>query len=408
LKLGLPNLIKKHLPLRLAIQKSKEGHLFFVHANPSSLEPNVLISTDVEWPDCEALNLGEHPRGARIAAPDEALFHLRICSNPKTGQVGLRSDINHVLCDGRTAFDLLGMFCNVAIYGTDSSIPPCISLPEFGHKDYFSDVVHDTLSALDKEGRIPDSWTRIPRGLGRLIAGFPEPAVYENLTFRYAFSPIAEFCTKMGRDKGYSVQSLLMAAKTRAIREYCGLPPSKPLAVYAPTDTRSLEWSTEINRSTPFFCHAGCNVPLVCGTGDILEDIRSCSEAMQSCIKGIDPCLQIMRTSRVIDATTLTISPDLQTPSTTEDHLVAASNLGNVTRFLPDCNNKLSCSDVWLGCTYPCSVQFFSLNIYGYRCADVLSILSMRPNTLDDRFTSILLKNLDEIFINTVGSHKLP
>jgi len=406
LAIGLPVLVAKHLPLRLCLRKLKrtssdtDEHLFFVEAHPESLAFENLVSTDAVWPDCDALDLSR-------VSNYEPLFHLRICSEPDTGRVGLRADINHVLCDGRTAFDILGMFCNVAIFGEDKTVPPCTKLTEFGHRDYFTDAVHETLDALDKAGRMPESWTHIPRGKGRLISGFPEPAIYENVTYRYAFTPVAEYCSRMGRDKGFSVQALLMAAKTRAIREYCGLPDSQELAVYAPTDTRALQWATDANRSiSPFFCHAGCNVPVVCGTGSAEGDVCCCAKAMHACASGIDPCLQVMRSARTVDPKTLVFSPDVDTPNTTEDYLVAASSLGNVSRSFPE-GCVESGSDIWLGCTYNCSTTFFSLNINGYHAGNVLSILSMRPNTLDPRFAQILHKNLDEIFINVAGSYSL-
>ena len=404
---GLPVLVAKHLPLGLSIRMLKrssadtEEHPFFVKARPESLTPENLVTRDAVWPDCDAMDMPS-------VSDYEPLFHLRVSCEPGTGRVGLRADINHVLCDGRTAFDLLAMFCNVALFGEDKTVPPCTKLTEFGHRDHFTDAVHDAVDALEKEGRIPESWTHIPRGKGRLIAGFPEPAVYVNTTYRYAYSPITQYCSRMGRDKGFSVQALLMAAKTRAVREYCGLPDSQALAVYTPTDTRVLPWATEVNRSTsPFFCHAGCNVPVVCGTGSAEDDVRCCAEAMHACATGMDPCLQVMRSARCVDPKTLAFSPDTATPNTTEDYLVAASSLGDVTRSFPE-GCVESGSDVWLGCTYACSTSFFSLNIYGYHAGDVMSILSMTPSTLDPRFAQVLHKNLDEIFINVAGSHALP
>lgn len=392
---GLAAAQARHFPLRLALRANAAGAPFFVWAGPASLAPAAVLARGV-WPDTAPPDVGALP-GVGARAPHEALYRVRVSARPDAPQtVALRLDVNHVLCDGRTVFDLLGLFCALAA-GRADTVPPAPRLPAFGHADWFAPA----LVARAATGVPPASWARIPRG--RLVAAaFPLPAVYANTVWRCAYAPVRAWCAAHGA----SVQAVLMALKTRALRAHCGLAPAAPLAVYAPTDTRALPGATALNRASPFFCHAGCSVPLVVGQGGALAaDIAHCAAAWAAAAAPgaparEDPCVQVLRSAQCVDPHTLRYTPDADSPCPCDMHCVAASSIGDAARALPP-----GARDVLLGVSYPCSPAFYSLNVYAWHTDDELAVLMMHPNTYDPSFVDAFAQQFDD-FVKLVESEK--
>ena len=388
---GLPAAQQRHFPLRLALRTNAAGAPFFVWAHPESLAPDAVLSRGV-WPDTAPPDLAALP-GVDARAPHEALYRVRVCACPDAPRtVALRLEMNHVLCDGRTVFDVLGLFCALA-EGRADPVPPAPRLPAFGHADWFAPEL-----VARAAGPMPASWTRIPRG--RLVAAsFPEPAVYRNTVWRCAYAPVRAWC----RAHGATVQAVLMALKTRAFRAYSGLAPATPLAVYAPTDTRALPGATALNRASPFFCHAGCSVPLVVGKGGALvRDIEHCAAAWAAALapdapSRTDACGQVLRSARCVDPHTLRFTPDADSPSPFAMHCVAASSIGDAARTLPGAR------DVLLGVSYPCTPAFYSLNVYAWHTDDELAVLMMHPSTYDPRFVDAFAAEFHD-FVKLVGA----
>ncbi|OUM70282.1 hypothetical protein PIROE2DRAFT_1706 [Piromyces sp. E2] len=299
-------------------------------------------------------------------------FLFKICQL-KNDKTKLTFSVLHALCDGRTIFDLLDLVRKVIngekLEKMDTPVCP------FGHKDNFRDV--------DKffTNGIPQLYKDIQEA--NLLPYLPEPFENVNVFRIYDYHPIKEFCT----ENKVGVQSLLMAAFSRATRKFNNLPKETPLWCHVPSDTRSSPLATEEHKNRKFYSNVGVFYVKIIGQNTLMEDIQHCMSQLREYQKRNEDVIQVVSTGQTLDKETLQYKPLVTFPGFQTHAVIATSHIGKVNG-----NNPFFYVN-----TVPFFGQYDFLN-YAYHTDDKLYVSSYRPINFDKTFIKYINEELDNVF----------
>lgn len=367
LRQAYPGLLRRYPQLRLKFSEGEDGAMTWQLGTDEDIqfERNVL----------------------RVAAPDDAeplaikgseriLWYLHV--SEAAGTTKLRVFASHALCDGRSLFDIFELF--VCTASREPIAEPMRSVPSepvltssFGKESWF--VPHDWAE--------PASWKRlVPAHLHPTVK---MPSRQINTQWDYKYAPVAAFCTR----HGVTVQGVVSALKTRAVRAYNGgVPELSEIAVCTPTDTRCSPYASESHRRDAFFSSNGYVLVFAKPQGALLADIEQCTKELKEVLKTDESGRMMVPQGHGIDETTHKPVPPSIVPDVNVHNMVCASHIGRVcpTRS----NVRLGMfSPVWEpGCYWP--------TLYAFHTATTLSFMLNNPVNIDKAFVDAIHKEIDD------------
>lgn len=217
-----------------------------------------------------------------VALDGTPLARVRVSTAPDGARCRVRIVASHCIADGRTLASLFDVV-RTCVPGE----PPCVlrdtPLGAYGQRANFSAALPE--AALHA---VPHSWAHavdiaVP---ARLSPEAAAAAAYVEHRWRSPTAPLrAYLAARRGRA---SLQGVLMAVLTRALRRCGGLAPAQPVTVWVPADLRASPYASPAFRTRAFFSGNGGLFPLVRGQDDIDADIAHCTAQVRAAFAGTD------------------------------------------------------------------------------------------------------------------------
>lgn len=285
LERGFPLMLREFPALRLRFGKTVDGAAHWVFSHPSELAFAALVAT-VDAPDTappQPLPLEERP-----------LWRLRVSASTASPNAHFRLLASHSFCDGRTIFDLLGLFVHFATHADAALALPGVPEPfrsEWERRTRLGTLEADVLegtpygkrgwftpeTTAGMRGTPPSWWRTKPCRLTPAVA-VPSYSVATQWSFPY--EPVSAFCKR----NGVTVQGIVGAAHAHAMRVYNNADVGE-MCVCTPTDTRRYPFTTEEHRRSAFFGHNGFVLVYVPQKKALLDEILECSNELQKVLK---------------------------------------------------------------------------------------------------------------------------
>ena len=140
------------------------------------------------------------------------LFKFVICQL-KNNKSKLTLFANHVICDGRTIFSIFDIIRKIINNETIDLNNIKDSLCSFGQASNFKNISPDLYK------KVPDNWIKISQTKLKILPKIKTPIHYINQHYIYDYMPISKFT----KENKVSIQAMLTAMITRAVRKYLKL-----------------------------------------------------------------------------------------------------------------------------------------------------------------------------------------
>jgi len=305
----------------------------------------------------------------------QLLIYFQICQLKNSNQTKLTLSASHIICDGRTIFNLFDLIRKIIKGETLEENNE--ALPSFDERERFQNT-DETF------GGTPEVWNEIKEcHLLPKIDSMPFNYVTRYYTFDYA--PISKFC----RANGVTVQAMLMAMMSRAARRYNNLPKETPIWCGTPCDTRISPLATEEFKKHKYYCNAAGIYPKVIGQDTLMKDIQHCKKQLDEAKKTNADVRQIFCCSYTIDPKTLQFVPNGRFPDIHTQATVNISNIGKING-----NNPLFY--ISNESIMPGMYNFF---YHSYHTDDKLYITGLSPIDMDKSYINVIKEEIDKIFI---------
>jgi len=337
---------------------------------------------EVEWTEDEEIenllrNEEKTPRpcqNVRYEDEDDVIvcFLFKVCQL-KNDKTKLTFSALHAVSDGRTVFfmyDLLRKVINNE--KLEEMKAPLCSFNQLGN-------FHDLDPSVYNQP--PKTWSEINEL--SILPKISGPSSHVTIHNIYDYPPISKFC----KENNVSVQAMLIAMTTRAIRKFHHLPKETPLWNYTPCDARPSPYATETFKNQKFFCNAGALFPCVVGQNTLLEDIKHCMEKLLESKPKLGNISQILRSGMALDPITLKYTPPEKMPNFHKQAVSISSNIGRING-----NNPL------FYLTMDCPNEFYSFGTHCYHTDKKIYMATIMPINFDKDFKACLKEEMDLIF----------
>ena len=318
--------------------------------------------------------------GRLLIDPEESdiqlLFKFSICqlSNQKTK---LTFYVNHVICDGRTIFSIFDIIRKIINNENIDYTNIKDSLCSFGQ---LSNYKHIDPKIYEK---MPENWEKISKTKLKLFPKVQQPIQYINKHLTFDYKTIQKFT----KENKVSVQAMLTAMITRAIRKFLKLDNNQIIWNNTPCDSRASEYATDEMKNRIFFCGASSTFPPIKGQGSLLDDIKHCYEEVKKSVNSLENIIGIIMLGKCIDSKNLIFKPIEGFPNFFENPITTSSNIGKVNGNSP-----------LFGLCYDCPLENYSYNFYSYHTDDILYITIMKPMNSNEELDLIIQNEIDLIF----------
>ena len=376
LKLIYPELLERFPQFRLKIIKIKE-YPHWQYAYNEELKFEEMISIQEEYDDSipKSFPLDTNP-----------IWRLHIINLKEKKSTKFKFYSSHALADGRSIFQFLDLFTNIAInkkitdvFENAKNIP---ILTSFHKKDYFTEEIQNNIS-------MPNSWNKLID-----INLYPKielPSYIVNTQWNFNYPPISKFLRKIG----VTPQSLLMIIYQRALRKYHGNKiDNLTIGFHTHINCQNSKYSKEIFKKLPFFQTAGFSIIFIDKYyNNILDDLIYCNNKLKEAKDSPESCICYCYVSYLVDEKTLKITIPDKMPNPYKHNLIFVSNLGKV------CVGK---KDVKFGLKYDITEDGYWPNLYCFNNNETFSLILLHPNNIEKKFVDIIYDTIVEIinFIN--------
>jgi hypothetical protein len=198
------------------------------------------------------------------------LFKFVICQL-KNKKTKLTLYVNHVICDGRTIFSIFDIIRKIINNETVECDKIEDKLCSFGQLSNYKDINPDMYK------KVPENWLEISKIKLHLLPKVKTPIHYINQHHIYDYLSISKFT----KENKVSVQAMLTAMITRAVRKFLKLDKSQKIWNNTPCDSRQSKYSTDNMKKRIFFCGASSAFPEIIGKENLLEDIKYCYQEIK-------------------------------------------------------------------------------------------------------------------------------
>ena len=318
--------------------------------------------------------------GIKLKHPEEKdiqlLFKFVGCqlNNQKTK---LTLYVNHVICDGRTIFSIFDIIKKVINKENIEYEKIKDTLCSFGQLSNYKNINSDLYK------KVPEKWLNISKTKLHIFPKIKTPIHYINKHYIFDYLPIQKFV----KENKISVQAMLTAMITRAVRKFLKLDNSQKIWNNTPCDSRNSEYSTENMKKRIFFCGASSAFPEIIGKDNLLDDLKYCYEQIKSSINNLEHIIGILLLGNSIDPMNFNFKVIEGFPNFNLNPITNSSNIGKVNGKNP-----------LFGLCYDCPGEDYSYGIYSYHTEAQLFIMVLKPINYDKEFSSFVKKEMDLIF----------
>ena len=373
------NNLTKIEPFNYSLKKMN-NHLFWIK------KPFKILIEEKEYSEKEEYEnfLQEESKiivpGMSLTDPEEKdillLFKFVICQL-KNKKTKLTLYVNHVICDGRTIFsifDIIRKIINNEIIEYDKIEDKLCS---FGQLSNYNDINPELYK------KVPENWLEISKTKLHLLPKVNTPIHYINQHFIYDYLSISKFT----QENKVSVQAMLTAMITRAVRKFLKLDKNQKIWNNTPCDSRPSKFSNENMKKRIFFCGASSVFPEIIGKENLLEDIKYCYQEIKNAVNRLEHVIGILLLGNSLDATSFQFKPIEGFPNFNLNPITTSSNIGRVNGNTP-----------LFGLCYDCPGEDYSYGIYSYHTEDKLFIMVLKPINSDKEFDTIVQTEMNLIF----------
>ena len=373
------NNLKKIEPFNYSLKKLN-NHLFWIK------KPFKILIEDKEYTEIEEYEnyLKEETKiiipGMSLIDPDEKdiqlLFKFVICQL-KNKKTKLTLYVNHVICDGRTIFSIFDIIRKIINNEKIEYDKIGDKLCSFGQLSNFQNINPEQYKS------VPEKWFEISKTKLRILPKKNTPISYINQHFIYDYLSISKFT----KENKVSVQAMLTAMITRAVRKYLKLDNNQKIWNNTPCDSRPSIYSTNEMKKRIFFCGASSVFPEIIGKENLLEDIKYCYQEIKNSVKNLENIIGILLLGNSLDSTNFKFKPIEGFPNFNLNPITTSSNIGRVSGNTP-----------LFGLCYDCFGEDYSYGIYSYHTEDKLFIMVLKPINSNKEFDSFVKTEMNLIF----------
>ena len=373
------NILPNIEPFNYSIKKLN-NYLFWIK------KPFKILIEEKEYKEIEEYQnyLKEEPKiiipGLTIIDPEEKdiqlLFKFVICQL-KNNKTKLTFIANHAICDGRTIFLIFDIIKKVINNENIEYDKIKDSLCSFGQLSNYTNINSDLFE------KVPENWLNISKTKLHILPKIKTPIYYINQHYIYDYLPI----TKFTKENKVSIQAMLTAMITRAVRKYLKLDNNQKIWNNTPCDSRSSVHSTENMKKRIFFCGASSVFPEIIGKNNLMEDIKYCYEQIKKAVDNLEHIIGILLLGNSIDSKTFKFKMIEGFPNFNLNPITTSSNIGKINGNTP-----------LFGLCYDCPGEDYTYGIYSYHTENTLYIMIIKPINCDVEFDSVVKKEMDLIF----------
>ena len=305
------------------------------------------------------------------------LFKFVICQL-KNKKTKLTLYANHVICDGRTIFSIYDIIRKIINNECIDYNNIKDKLCSFGQLSNFKDLNPDLYK------KVSDNWVRISETKLSILPKVKPPIFYINEHFIYNYPAIKKYVI----ENNISVQSMLTAMITRAVRKYLKLDNNQIIWNNTPCDSRASKFSTEEMKNRIFFCGASSTFPGIKGMSNLLDDIKHCYKEIHNAVNSLEHIIGMILLGNSIDPKDNFKFKMIEGfPNFNINPITTSSNIGRVNGNKP-----------LFGLCYDCPGENYSYGIYSYHTNDELYIMIIKPINYDSEFNNFVKSEMDLIF----------
>jgi len=299
----------------------------------------------------------------------QLLIHFKIWQL-KT-QTKIFVSVNHAISDGRTIFNIMDYIRQIV--NGKSIEPNTESLPDFGGLDRYKNLDDSFFES-------PKNWSEVTTGPVIPISDPPYNYIRPHMIFDY--KPVQKFI----HENGITIQAMLMAATSRAVRRYNKMPKETPLWNQTTVDTRASPYATDEYKKRKLYCNVGFVYIKLVGQETLMEDLKHCMAQLKAALKRSDDVRQLAICSTILDSKTLNFVPKAGLPTEATHSCFGSSNIGKVKGNIPlitSSNNP----------------RFFVFGVSSYHTEDKLYVPIARPYGYNEEFINMVKEEINKVFI---------
>jgi len=300
------------------------------------------------------------------------LFKFKICQLKKSNQTKITITASHVICDGRSLFNVRECIQKIVIgeiLETNND-----KVANFGGRERFKNLD----KSFDHPPKVWDEIRELP-----ILPKLNPPFEYVTSHKIFNYRPISEFIKKTG----ISVQSMLMVMLTRATRRYKNLPKDSSLWNGVACDVRDSPYATEEFKKRKFYHNASGFYVKLNGQSTLMDDLEYCKIQLKEAKKSNTDIQQMISCISVIDPITFEYVPNGNYPGAHTHAIVKSTNLGRVNGNFPL---------FFLSYDPMADYNFY---VHSYHTDDKLFISTFRPINFDRSYLNYINEEMNKIFI---------
>ena len=307
----------------------------------------------------------------------QLLYKFSICQL-KNKITKLTLYVNHVICDGRTFFSIYDIIRKIINDEKINYNNIKDKLCSFGQISNFNNINQDFYK------KIQNNWVKISETKLSILPKVKPPIFYINKHFIYNYPSINKFA----KENKVSVQAMLTAMITRAVRKYLKLDNNQIIWNNTPCDSRPSKFSTDEMKNRIFFCGASSTFPGIKGQTNLLEDIKHCYNEIKKAVNSFEHIVGILLLGNSVDPKDNFKFKMIEGfPNFILNPITTSSNIGQVNGNKP-----------LFGLCYDCVGENYSYGIYSYHTKKELFIMIIKPINSDPELDKFVLNEMDLIF----------
>ena len=172
----------------------------------------------------------------------QLLYKFVICQL-KNKKTKLTLYVNHVICDGRTIFSIFDIIRKIINNEKIDYNNIKDKLCSFGQISNFNNINKNFYE------KVPNNWIKISETKLSILPKIKPPIFYINKHFIFNYPSINKFA----KENKVSIQAMLTAMITRAVRKYLNLDNNQIIYNNTPCDSRPSKFSTDGMKNRIFF-----------------------------------------------------------------------------------------------------------------------------------------------------------
>ena len=307
----------------------------------------------------------------------QLLYKFVICQL-KNKKTKLTLYVNHVICDGRTIFSIFDIIRKIINNEKIDYNNIKDKLCSFGQISNFNNINKNFYE------NVPNNWLKISETKLSIFPKVKPPIFYINKHFIFNYPSINKFA----KENKVSVQAMLTAMITRAVRKYLKLDNNQIIYNNTPCDSRPSKFSTDEMKNRIFFCGASSTFPGIKGQKNLIEDIKHCYNEIKKAVNSFEHIIGILLLGNSVDPKNNFKFKMIEGfPNFSLNPITTSSNIGQVNGNKP-----------LFGLCYDCVGENYSYGIYSYHTIKELFIMIIKPINSDPELDKFVLNEMDLIF----------